>query len=799
MTQNGKDYSWQLGLVGSLTSAGVLVVGIIFPFSNSAFAQSVITPDNTLGTEKSQVINNYEDKAIEAIKGGATRDNNLFHSFLEFNVSEGRSAIFLSPNNIQNILVRVTGSNRSDIMGQLGIMDSNANLFLINPNGISFGRNATLSINGSFVASTASGIKFMDGTVFSANTPQTIPLLTVSVPIGLQFGAAGGEIYQEGKLEVPTGKTLALVGGNVTLDGGNISLDRNSLLAPNGQIALGGILGVGTIGINLDSNNQILSFPNDVALADVSFRNQARIDVSGEGGGYVQLQGRQVKLTDASQVVADTKGSQNGRGISIQTEQLTLEDGSQVKASAREGTGSGGSLVVKATDFVKVIGTVPIGKSNAGNPSGLFAETYSEGAAGELTIETGKLIVQDGGNVTVSARTGSQGNGGKLKVTAADLVNISGTAPNRNEDPSGLFTQTEGIGNAGALTINTRQLLVQNGAVISSATLKNSQGDGGTITINTSDSVELSGTSAIGKFPSGIFAQTLNIRNAGSVSMTTGQLIMRDGAILAVSARNGGKAGNLDITARDIRLDGKAQLTARTTSGKGGNITLELQNLLLLRNQSQISTTAGTATSGGDGGNITINTPKGFIVAVESENSDISANAYTGKGGNVTIKAFNLYGIKNRPKLTEFSDITASSEYGINGTVEINTSEINPSQGLIDLAAQPGEPKLSQLCQGRAGRKENSFTITGRGGLPSNPLEPFSPDASVTDWITLDKGNESFSNVPVTQNSTQSAPETIVEATGWVINDKGEVVLTANAPTPESDGSWHKSSDCTTP
>jgi large exoprotein involved in heme utilization and adhesion len=274
---------------------------------------------------------------------------------------------------------------------------------------------------------------------------------------------------------------------------------------------------------------------------------------------------------------------------------------------------------------------------------------------------------------------------------------------------------------------------------------------------------------------------------------------MRDSASLFVSSLNGGKAGNLEIKARDIRLDGEAQLSAKTTSSNGGNIALQVHNLLLLRNHSQISSTAGADANGGNGGKITINTPNGFIVAVKSENSDISANAYTGEGGIVEITAFNVYGIKSRPKPTVFSDITASSTLGTDGKVEINSTEINPSQGLIDLAAQPGEPKLSQLCQGRAGRKENSFTITGRGGLPSNPLEPISPDASVTDWITLDKGNESFSNVPVTQNPTQPTPETVVEATGWVINDKGEVVLTANAPTPESHSSRQKSSDCATP
>lgn len=783
MSQSGKGNYWQLGLVSYLEVVGALAIGIIFPSSNSAFAQSVIIPDNTLGTERSQVINNYEANT-QAITGGATRDNNLFHSFLEFNVSEGRSAIFLSPSSsIQNILVRVTGSNRSDIMGQMGTLDSNANLFLINPNGISFGKNATLSVNGSFVASTASGIKFMDGTVFSANTSPTMPLLTVSVPIGLQFGGTGGEIYQEGKLEVPTGKTLALVGGNVTLDGGSIT-------AKSGQLAVGGILSAGIIELNLDSKNQTSSFPNDVLLADVLLKNQARVNASDEGGGYIQIQGKDVTLTNGSYIYADTTGSQNGRGISIQAKQLTLQGGSQI-TTVTNGKGFGGNIAVRATDSIQVIGTDAFA-----NPSALFTDTQSEASAGQVSIETRQLTVENGGNISATTRK-STGDGGTIKVTASDFVKLSGASVFGN--PNGLFTQTRATGNAGSLTIDTRQLIVQDGSVVTAGTSRDSKGNGGTITVKAADFVELSGTAPNG-FPSGLYARSQGSGNAGSLSITTGQLIVRDQAQVTVSALAGGEAGSLKIKAHDIRLDEKGQLIAETASSNGGNIALQVQKLLLLRNHSKISSTAGADANGGNGGKITINTPKGFIVAVKSENSDISANAYTGEGGIVEITAFNVYGIKSRPKPTVFSDITASSTLGTDGKVEINTSEINPSQGLIDLPAQPGEPKLSQLCQGRASRKENSFTITGRGGLPSNPLEPLSPDASVTDWITLDsKGSETFSNVPVTQNPTQPTPETIVEATGWVINEKGEVVLTANAPTPESHSSWQKSSDCTKP
>ncbi len=95
MTQSGKGCSWQLSSVSSFATAGALALGIAFPFAKSTFAQSVITPDKNLGDENSEVIENYLGNPTEALTGGATRGSNLFHSFREFNVREGRSDSFL--------------------------------------------------------------------------------------------------------------------------------------------------------------------------------------------------------------------------------------------------------------------------------------------------------------------------------------------------------------------------------------------------------------------------------------------------------------------------------------------------------------------------------------------------------------------------------------------------------------------------------------------------------------------------------------------------------------------------------
>jgi filamentous hemagglutinin family protein len=132
-----------------------------------------ITPDNTLGNDSSKITPNVSIKngIGDRIDGGVTRESNLFHSFSEFNINDGQRVYFANPSGVLNILTRVTGKDASGIFGTLGV-DGNANLFLMNPNGILFGKNASLDIQGSFVGTTANGLKFGNQGVLAPQIPK---------------------------------------------------------------------------------------------------------------------------------------------------------------------------------------------------------------------------------------------------------------------------------------------------------------------------------------------------------------------------------------------------------------------------------------------------------------------------------------------------------------------------------------------------------------------------------------------------------------------------------------------------
>ncbi len=114
--------------------------------------------------------------------------------------------------------------------------------------------------------------------------------------------------------------------------------------------------------------------------------------------------------------------------------------------------------------------------------------------------------------------------------------------------------------------------------------------------VNASEMIQLVGTNVDGN-SSALFARTTGTGSAGSLTINTPMLLIQDGAQATVSSLREGVTGDLGITANSVRLD-NGKITAETRSGNGGNLMLNIADLLLMRRGSQISTTAGTAPHG---------------------------------------------------------------------------------------------------------------------------------------------------------------------------------------------------------
>ena len=792
------------------------LVGLSFVLSGRAQAQ--VTIDGTLKTNVSHVGNDF------TIINGTARGSNLFHSFGQFSIPTGGSATFDLTNTaaISTIFSRVTGGIPSNIDGTIRTINSTnpVSLFLINPSGILFGANASLNIGGSFVGTTANSVKFADGTELSATSAIEPPLLTISAPIGLQMGQNPGAITLNGRehtlispspfapilsasqpasgLQVKPNQTLALVGGDVTLNGGVVS-------APQGRLEI--VSGAnGNVSLMPLSQGWHFNADSLQAYRDIVLTNRSALEASGVGNTAIALVGKTISLNNGSIALITTQGFQPPGTLQIKaSESLQLLGmdqsgtfGSALISDVVAGTGADITIVAPQITLSNTVAiqSRAFGKSQAGNIRINATDIQADGQAdpstnlrtriesvaqgqsnsGMLTISTDQLRILNGAIVSIS-NLGS-GHGGDLTVTA-NTVKIDGIGA-FTDQPGLLTTAILGKGDAGNLSLHTQELSVTRGGAISTATL--ASGNAGSLEITATRSIEVSGSLptyfgsiAVSKIESGgtvlprEIQQALGLPpipsgDAGNLTINTPSLKVMDGARIRVDNEGSGNAGTLRVNADSIYLKG-GTIAAATAMGDGGNVSLQAQTLLL-RDRASITATAGGI---GNGGNITIVSP----IVLGLANSDIVANAIRGQGGNIQITTQGLFGLQYRNALTLESDITASSQFGINGSVQINHIGADPNSGLVQLPINIIDPnqKIAQGCKADQG---DSFVVTGRGGIPTNPMQQVNGDRTWADLRDLSRRATVVAQLIV-------AP--LVEATTWQRNPTtGKVELIAAKP-----------------
>ncbi|WP_052315692.1 filamentous hemagglutinin N-terminal domain-containing protein [Oscillatoria acuminata] len=599
------------------------------------------------------------------------------------------------------------------------------------------------------------------------------------------------------------GQIATLAGSTSTGNGANVTVTANSITGDN-AVSYNPLLMSGVFGylVGAGQGGSI-----NISAVEVTLTNGAEMGTWNEGtgrGGDLNVTASESILLQKvnprlpvinSGLFVSTSGAGEGGNISVSTPRLTLTEGAGLSSLVLEqlvgqplpnaGQGNGGDVRVNA-DTIVMSGTTPLAPENV---TLIGSITFGSGDAGDVVISTRRLQVEGGAtlfslvipslSILRAPIPGSgTGNGGNLTIQATEEINVVGT----NQfigSPSLVGLQTFGSGNVGELQVTSSRIILKDGASMGAFT--SGTGNAGRITVNASE-IEIVGVSRDGFFQSqmgasaflappelqqSFFSPPVPTGNTGAVTINADRISISDGGTITVTHAGTGNAGTLQINTSSISVDRQGSIAATTASGRGGNVELNVQNGLILSNNGRISVEA--LGDGGDGGNLAL--AANTIVALE--NSLIRANAISGNGGNINIVTQGLF-------LSPESQITASSQFGLDGTIEVQEPALDPASGLVELEDNPTDPS-DRIVSGCRAPEGNRFVVTGRGGLPENPNQPFMGSSVLYDLRPLALDGESHSRQSASQPAVAIKAEPLVETTGWAIDDRGNLVLTATS------------------
>ncbi|MEO1432201.1 MAG: filamentous hemagglutinin N-terminal domain-containing protein [Cyanobacteria bacterium J06633_8] len=580
-------------------------------------------------------------------------------------------------------------------------------------------------------------------------------------------------------------------------DAGNINLNTNSL-----------VLNQGVIASNANAYDNNFTSPANagdinIKADSVSLQNRSTISSTTQGNGNGGLIKIETNIFDLNQgpIQSTTLGSGNAGNIIVNTKLFSLTNGAFITKT--EAKGDAGDININAIDEIFI-----------GNKGALTSDSNGEGNAGSINLNTNSLILRNLGVIASKANAydnnfSSLAIAGNINIEANDIL---------LDNNSVITSNTSVTGNAGEIKLKANNITLKRFSNIIALSEENSTGKAGKITLTARDILFENDAKLVEDNPdkaNSLIGITKGKGNAGEINITAEKVILRNQGAIETSTRGEGNAGRLTLNTSLLQVEnsrlqnrggitsgsvgsGKAgelvinadkilvnnsDIEAETKSGNGGDININLKDVLILRNGSSITTNAGTQQLGGDGGNINIDAK--FIVALPEEDSNITANAFSGKGGMVNIKSNGIFGIfpQNRP--TKFSDITASSELGVSGEININRTAIDPAKGLIELPTSlvDASQEIVRDCNSEPTETASSFISTGRGGLPLNPYEPLTEFETIANWVTLtNQNNQQTRKIKLETPKKSTSRQKIVEAQGWIENSRGEIEFVAQLP-----------------
>ncbi|RKZ50788.1 MAG: hypothetical protein DRR16_08810 [Candidatus Parabeggiatoa sp. nov. 3] len=767
---------------------------LIFLFIISLSSQAEVNLDGTLGQSGALPGPDYLIKADL----GQQHGSNLFHSFQDFNLQSHESATFTGPNNINNVISRVTGGKPSHIDGLIRSTIPNADMYLLNPYGIMFGENAKLDVQGSFHASTADYLRLGERGRFDARNPMD-SLLNVA-PIeafGFLTDSPASITTQDSDLSVSEGKSLSLIGGDLGLKGNSPILfheqdfapttaifARSKLSAPAGQINLASVASEGEVipselGLDLNAEGGTITATNTL------------MDVSGRGSGGVFIRGGQFFMDNAT-IQANTMADQNGKSIDMKlTDSIDIKGHLLAILSNTMGNGNAGIITITVPDLRIA-------------ESFIRSSSFSSGDSGDIVIEAKKILLDKGGNINND--TFVNGQGGDITINATESFSISGEEKGevvvagitiQPDIPSELTSETYGTGKPGSLnittgllnlegglistnnfglsksadiTVNADKINITGGGLIISSTFLD--GDGGKININTNT------MSIIGKRP-------------GLIKVTEETFIENNQSSIATISFGKGDADNISVVANELRIDDRGGISAGTASeGAAGDVTVRVNNLFL-EGGSEINSSSGgligekILLGQGPGGNVHVIATNNITLSGQDNRglpSAISTNSLgIGQGGHVTVESNHL-NIRDGATITANAMGTGNAG---NVTVQANTINIT-NRGTITTSAEQATggnitlvvPNLLYLREGQMSTSVHGGSGDGGNITLSNPTFIVLDQSQIKAQANEGRGG----NIHLNAKQLVKSPESQISASSKLGID-GEV----NIESPELD------------
>ena len=746
--------------------------------ANLSEVSAQIVPDATLENERSQVIpRQVQGIDRSSIEGGSQRGENLFHSFRDFSIPTGESVLFNNSAQIRNILTRVTGGSISNIDGWMGANGS-ANLYLLNPNGIVFGPNASLNIRGSFFATTATSFRLPNGSEYSATNPQAPPLLNLNLVPGIQFGASSGGATITNRGSLIAGQDLNLIadkldlqgtllaGRNLTLLATDTVTARDSTVRPFVAAASGDLLLQGDKwidiavlkhpGSGLSSGGNLVLRSNSTIGGDAHFSSGRNFSVERLDGslGNLSSPNDPVILTNGYVTLGNYTGASlhilAGGSVTLGTVTITGTGDVASTISPSNTTLFNGSktyadlATFNLTDYKATLNSD--GTVRSVDPV-MVPITTNGSTQATLDVRAGVDWAKLGGLPTTPVVAGV-GTPATTAIGTASSANITVTGNIRVDQPAGLVLLTN------QFSPNTLPGTIAIQGNVDTSTTK-AEANGGDIWVygrgDIEDGFPIPGN--VHALLSSSFSSSGNAGNGGAISFATnlGNINLNYVQSLSKSFSSSGNVGNggaisfatnlgnINITNSPLSSDSNSGLLGASDSGNAGNggaisFTANSGNINLSNSYSSsssfLSSSSGNA---GNGGMISFATHSGNIDLKDSYSYALSSkSSSSGNAGNGGMISFATHsGNISLTKSDSYSDSLSYSPLGNAG-----------NGGTISFATHSGNINLinSNSDSGSFSGSGSGSGNSGNGGAIS-----FTSNSGNIDLTSSDLSSASFS------------------------------------------------------